>query len=293
LLCGAAGFIGRHAQAALLQAGHQVLRAVSHTRGGPEEVLVDFVRDCSVAAWLPRLKQVDGVVIAVGVLRDSTARPQQAIHTDTPSALFEACAQMGVRRVLHISALGIDGNNTAYARTKRAAEQSLLGLTTRGQLDGVVLRPSVVFGQGGASSQLFLGLSRLPWLVLPRPVLQARVQPVHVLELAQGIARLMGQAAPSDRVMACVGPEAVTLANFIASLRAQQQRRAARVFALPDWMTRVSARLGDLIPVGPWGTQALSLLSQDNVGDASALTALLGRAPTHYGDFLRVPTGAP
>lgn len=286
LLCGAAGFIGRHVDAALRAAGHQVVRGVSRPRGGPDEVVVDFVHDTSAAAWLPRLAGVDAVVVAVGVLRDSARRPQRAIHAETPAALFEACAAQGVRRVLYVSALGIDGNDSAYATTKRTAEQHLQALTAQGRLDGTVLRPSVVFGEGGASSGLFLGLARLPLLVLPRPVLQARVQPVHVLELAEAVVRLL-TPSHTPTVVACVGPESVTLADFIASLRAQQGRATARVLPLPDWITRLSAHVGDLIPVGPWGTQALSLLAQDNVGDAVAITALLGRMPTHYSGFLQ------
>ncbi len=292
LLCGAAGFIGRHVDAALRAAGHQVLRGVSQARGGPDEVVMDFVHDTSVASWLPRLNGVDAVVVAVGVLRDSAKRPQRAIHTDTPTALFEACALQGVRRVLYVSALGIEGNDSAYAVTKRAAEQRLQALTEHGRLDGTVLRPSVVFGQGGASSGLFLGLARLPLLVLPRPVLQARVQPVHVLELAEAVVRLLAPSNTPPGMVECVGPESVTLADFIASLRAQQGRTTARVLPLPDWITRLSAHVGDLIPVGPWGTQALSLLAQDNVGDVTTITALLGRAPTHYRHFLQAKAGA-
>lgn len=292
LLCGATGFIGRHVNVALRGAGHQVVRGVSRPHGGPDELVVDFVRDTSAAAWLPRLDGVDAVVVAVGVLRDSAKQPQRAIHADTPAALFEACAQQGVRRVLYVSALGIDGNDSAYAVTKRAAEQRLQALTAQGRLDGTVLRPSVVFGEGGASSGLFLGLARLPVLVLPRPVLQARVQPVHVLELAEAVVRLLAPSSAALRVVECVGPQSVTLADFIASLRAQQGRATARVLPLPDWITRLSAHVGDLIPVGPWGTQALSLLAQDNVGDVTTITALLGRAPTHYRHFLQAKAGA-
>ena len=49
------------------------------------------------------------------------------------------------------------------------------------------------------------------------------------------------------------------------------------------WVDRTNeCRVGDLVPVTPWGSQALSLLTQDNVGDAAAITRLLGRAPTPY-----------
>ncbi|MBN9408694.1 MAG: NAD-dependent epimerase/dehydratase family protein [Burkholderiales bacterium] len=285
LVCGARGFIGRHIVQALEAAGHGVVRGVSRAAGAGE-VTVDFVRDLSPETWLPRLAGIDAVVNAVGILRDTPRRPMQAVHADAPTALFEACARSGVRRVIHVSALAIDGNPTAYAQTKLAAEQALLALNDAGRLDGVVLRPSIVFGPGGDSSQLFLNLGRLPWIVLPRAAIRTRVQPVHVYELAEVVARLAGPALDLRGRLECAGPEAVPLAGFIASLRTQLGHRAPRVTALPDGLTQLSARMGDWVPVTPWGTQALSLLTQDNVGDPAAMTQLLGRAPTHHSQLL-------
>src|SRR5256885_11541739 len=105
------------------------------------------------------------------------------------TTLFRSAA--GVRRVVQISALGIEGSATRYATTKRTADEHLLALTAAGHLQGCVVRPSVVFGAGGASSEMFLSMARLPALLLPRPVLQARVQPVAVRDLAEAVAGLV------------------------------------------------------------------------------------------------------
>ena len=276
LVCGARGFIGRHVTTALLAAGHQVLGTVSG-RPGPGEMQVNFARDTTAAVWLPRLAGIDAVVNAVGVLRDSHRRPMAAVHLLTPMALFAACAQAGVRRVLHVSALGIDGGTTTYAHTKLAAERQLLERSTRGELDGVVLRPSVVYGPGGASSQLFNALSQLPILPLPTAAVATRVQPIHVRDLAEGIARLVGDPSPSCGTIDVAGPRALTLAAFIGELRAQRGRAAARTWALPESWTQLSVRLGDALPITPWGTQALALLSTDNTADAGPFRAVLGR----------------
>ena len=109
LLTGSTGFIGRTMAAALTRAGHVVHGGVSPRRAvlAPQQVPMDFARDTTPDVWLPRLAGIDAVVNAVGVLRDSSARPIDAVHQHTPVALFDACAQAGVRRVVHISALGI------------------------------------------------------------------------------------------------------------------------------------------------------------------------------------------
>lgn len=171
LLTGATGFIGRHIATRLRADGHTVHEGVSPRHGAARsgQVPMDFARDTAVAAWLPRLSGIDAVVNAVGVLRDSPARPIDALHRDTPRALFQACAQAGVRRVVQISALGVDRSETRYARTKRAADDFLLGLSgrpataTTPSLAACVLRPSIVFGRGGACSPWRCRIWRTPW----------------------------------------------------------------------------------------------------------------------------------
>lgn len=279
LVCGAAGFVGTHVTRALELAGHEVVAGVSRRRH-EGDLPIDFVRDTEPSSWTDRLRGIGAVVNAVGLLRDSARRPMQQVHADAPMALFEACARAGVRRVVQISALGIENGGSPYARTKREADACLLALTEAGRLNGVVVRPSIVFGRGGQSSEMFLALARLPVLTLPRAALSTLVQPVHVLELAEAIARLVGPAGDEVGLLDCVGPAPLTLADFVASLRTQLGRGGQRALALPEALTRLSARVGDAVPVSPWGSQALALLAQDSIGSTRALARLLGREPT-------------
>lgn len=291
LLTGSTGFIGRTVAAALTRAGHTVHGGVSGRRpatGNALEMPMDFARDTAASAWRPRLAGMDAVVNTVGVLRDTRTRPIDAVHHLAPAALFDACAEVGVRRVVHVSALGIDGNETRYARTKRAADAHLLALADRGLLSAAILRPSVVFGRGGDSSALFMNLARLPVALLPGPLLTARVQPVAVHEVAEVVSALLGPALPTEGTVECAGPEAVTLAGFVASLRQQQGHRPATVLRLPDVLTRLSARLGDAVPSVPWCTETLAMLGSDNVGNPATFERLLGRQGTHYSQLVAI-----
>lgn len=267
LVCGARGFVGRHIAQRLRDNGHTVKEGRSSE--------MDFSRDIDAATWLPRLDGVQVVINAVGVLRDSRARPMQAVHHEAPAALFEACAQRGVRRVVHVSALGIDGSATLYARSKLQAEAVLERLHAQGRLAPTILRPSIVFGYGGASSQLFMGLARLPVLVLPGAALRAQMQPIAVADLAEACAALVAGDAPLR--MDCVGPRRLTLADFIASLRQQLGHARAPLLPLPEWLSHTSARCGDFLPFQPWCSETLSLLQQDNVGEGEPIARLLSQ----------------
>ncbi|WP_313334108.1 NAD-dependent epimerase/dehydratase family protein, partial [Comamonas sp.] len=231
LLCGGQGFIG---QALARQLRAQGMRVIAASRRSQPPL--QFARMQQPADWLPHLQGVDLVINAVGSLRDQpgpNGASLEALHQTSPQALFEACAQAGVRRVMQLSALGVDDNDTAYARTKRAADARLLALTAQGQLDGIVVRPSIVIGAQGASTQLFMRLALLPVLVLPAVMQQRLMQPVAVDELAEVMVRLL--QSPTTGIVPLGGPRRLSMAQMILSLRQQAGRSKALQLRLPDW----------------------------------------------------------
>lgn len=292
LVCGANGFIGSRIAAAVLKAGHQVTcGSATRLRTDLPHLPIDYSRDTDAATWLPRLRGFDTVINAVGVLRDSARRPMQAVHTDTPAALFQACAQAGVRRIVQISALGIGRNDkdnpTQYARTKRAAEAVLQALPAGGP-SWIALRPSVVLGQGGDATKLFHTLAALPVLAMPAPALAAKLQPVYVEDLARAVAVLADPASPSRGVVEFGGARAMTLAELIATLRSARRGGApkpARVLRLPAWVGVLSSRAGDFVPGVPWCTDTRVMLELDNVASNAPLRGWLGTEPRDLRDF--------
>jgi uncharacterized protein YbjT (DUF2867 family) len=292
LLCGGQGFIG---QALARQLRAQGMRVITASRRSQPPLQLGKMQQ--PADWLPHLQGVDMVINAVGSLRDQPG-PEgarlEALHQTSPQALFEACAQAGVRRVMQLSALGVEGNDTAYARTKRAADSRLLALTAQGQLDGIVVRPSIVIGAQGASTQLFMRLALLPVLVLPAVMQQRLIQPVAVDELAEVMLRLL--QSPTTGIVPLGGPQRLSMAQMIGSLRQQAGRSQALQLRLPGWATQASARLGDAVPSSPWCSASLQLASLDNCCDPAPMAQWLGRTPTDPAQMLaliRNPATAP
>ena len=125
LICGATGFIGRNLTTALREHGHTVIRGVRKPTQ-PDDLAVDFCQDTSKESWLIKLNHFDAVINAVGVLRDSKQQPMAVLHEQTPLALFAACKEVGIKRIVQVSALGVDqGIETAYFQTRRAPEAYL------------------------------------------------------------------------------------------------------------------------------------------------------------------------
>lgn len=287
LITGASGFIGRHLAAALRGAGHTVLAAQRGAAApGVRHVPADFARDTDAAVWLPRLAGVDAVVNAVGVFRERGAQTYGALHVRAPQALFTACVQAGVRRVVQISALGADeAAATGYHLSKRSADEFLARLP----LSSAIVQPSLVYGADGTSSQLFNLLATLPLIPLPGQGGQ-RVQPVHVDDLVAVIVALLEHDAWRVGRIAVVGPQPLTLRDYLSRLRLQLAAASAlgpaRFVAVPVPLVRAGARLADRLPGALLGTDALAMLERGNVADPAATTAVLGRPPRAAESFI-------
>ncbi|WP_284338160.1 NAD-dependent epimerase/dehydratase family protein [Comamonas sp. NoAH] len=273
LVCGGNGFLGRHICAALVHSNHDPV--VRSRRSSPA---LDFLLSTQPGDWLEHLAGIDAVINAVGALRDKPDQPLDVLHTQAPIALFDACVQAGVQRVVQISALGIGDSNTHYARSKRTADEHLLALHAQGALNATVIRPSIIFGTGGASTRLFLQLARLPLLMLPAEAMNCPIQPVAAQDLAEAIATIT--TAPTHKgLIELGGPRALTLGELLVSLRAQRGAMPARIHSLPQWLANTSARIGDHLPSLPWCSESMAMLQTPNVCDPDTLRSLLGREP--------------
>ncbi|HEY0179440.1 MAG TPA: SDR family oxidoreductase [Dokdonella sp.] len=282
---GADGFIGRALVVALRRAGCDVVEGV-HSRGdGAGRVRVDFERDVDASVWEPRLAGVDVVVNTVGLLSEGSGRTFDAVHARAPAALFAACARSGVRRVIQISALGADAQaSSAFHLSKKRADDALLAEP----LAASVVQPSLVFGLDGGSARWLLALAAAPLIPLPGRGAQ-RIQPVHVDDVVDGLVALAtGDRAMPTRV-AMVGPEPLTLADYLARLRAALGFGPGRFAHVPLRLVRAALAIAPALGIGV-GAETLAMLERGNVADAAPFASLLGRAPRAAAAF--VPTHA-
>lgn len=283
LVCGASGFVGRHLSRALGQAGHTVRRGV-RTPSQPHDIAMDFRTDTQKDIWLPRLEGISVVINAVGVLRDHPQRPMSALHFEAPKALFSACAESGVARIIQLSALGVDrGIDTPYFNTRLAAEAHLDSMPD--SIKRLVLRPSLIYGHDGASAKMFRFMSRMPIHVLPAGGQQG-LQPVHIDDLCDAAVRWLRDPNAKNQTISAVGAEATTLRGMLDSYREQNNHNPAVHVSMPAGVMRWASRIGDAIPSSPLCSDTLSMLAAGNAADHAGFAAMLGRQPLSFRQFI-------
>jgi uncharacterized protein YbjT (DUF2867 family) len=280
LVCGARGFLGAAICERLREAGHTVVKGVREPRA-VDELAVDFSRDLTLDAWLPKLAGIDAVVNAVGILVERKGQRFADIHERAPIALFTACSAAGVRRVVQVSALGAERGGSAYFDSKLAADTFLTTQPVAWQ----ICRPSLVYGAGGKSAAFFRALASLPVCAVPAQGRQM-LQPIHVDDFAQAVLRLLDPATPARQCVELVGATRVAYRDMLSSYRRQMGFPRALTLSVPGWLIGVSAAVLDPIPGAMLTRDTWKMLRAGNAGDAAQTALLLQRPPKGVDDFI-------
>lgn len=276
LVLGGSGFVGRHLceKAGRLQCRLTVpTRRLENAKAVQPLPWVDPVQaDVHDEAQLARLLPGHDAVVNLVAILHGTQTDFARVHVELVHKLVRACRAAGVRRVVHVSALGAAaGAPSMYQRSKAAGEAAL----AEGALDATVLRPSVVFGAGDHFLNLFARLQAL-FPVLPLAGAATRLQPVWVEDLALAIVHALqagtagpGTAARAAPVVEACGPDVYTLRELV-QLAGRLSGHPRPVFALPDALARLQAGLMEVLPGAPlMRRDNLDSLRVDNVASGT------------------------
>lgn len=266
-----------------------VSRTAPRSTAPLRHVRLDIAQATEPAAWRGHLADIDSVVYCAGALQDGSGDSLQAVHETGPAALYRACAETGIRRIVHLSALGADRAATDFTRSKRAGDRALM----ESGLDWVILRPSVVIGRNAfGGSALLRGLAALP--VLPVPQQAALLQAVHIDDVLETIVFFLRPGAPAKLILDVVGPHPWRFDELVGLFRRWLGWRPAEQVRLPRWLAAAAFGLGDLMAVLGWGTAMRSTAGRELLaaepGDPTHWMRLTGITPR---DIERVMTAEP
>lgn len=271
---GGSGFVGRYIARRMAKEGWRVRVAVRNTNeavfvrpygvvGQVEPVFCNIRDDASVRAVT---QGADAVVNCVGVLDETGKNTFEAVQAEGAARIARIAAQLGVARMVHISAIGADPDSgSAYARTKAAGEAA-----AQDHMPGaVILRPSIVFGTEDSFFNRFAGMTRFG-PVLPVVGADTLFQPVHVDDVAKAaVMGVVGTAAPG--IYELGGPDVESFRDLMQRMLGIIQRRRL-VMNIPFGLARMMAAGFKLLKTltfglikGPITSDQVANLAKDNV----------------------------
>ncbi|ADG12500.1 complex I NDUFA9 subunit family protein [Caulobacter segnis] len=312
---GGSGFVGGQVVRALAKAGYRVRVAVRQPNlayrmrmlgdVGQIEVVQANVRVPSSVARA--LDGAEACVNLVGVLWESGRQKFQSIHAMGARNVAEAAAKVGVKRLVHVSAIGADVNATAkYARSKGEGEAAV-----RAAFPGAtIVRPSIVFGPEDDFFNRFAQMAVLA-PVMPLVGGDTRFQPVFVGDVAAVIANAVASPAAVGVTYELGGPTVYTMREILELILTETGRNRP-LLPVPWPLAGLIGTLGDLqasiLPLAPpLTTDQVEMLKSDNVAETGlpglaeagvVPTAVEAVVPTYLyryrkgGQYAETPAGA-
>ena len=256
IILGGSGFIGSRTAQILKEQGHQVCT--------PDRRAFDFLHPDETAAR--RLLEGQDVLINCIGIMSRHAEILETVHHHTPRQLAAWAKAAGVTRWVQLSALGADPSQS---------------------INIAIARPSVVYGRGGTSCELFIKLARLPLLPLPEGG-RFHLQPVHLADVAEGLAKLAVQTGTDHSIINMTGSQTLTLAEYLTTLRQTLHHKPPQhILPVPLRLLDPALPLANILSNGIISRDSFALLKQGSCADYSDFAALLGRAPLAAENFSR------
>lgn len=275
LVLGGTGFVGRSVCEKLVErqggAGRGIVvptRRLGHGRHlqmlpGLQLVEADLHDDAQLARLVAGC---DAVVNLVAVLQGDEQRFRH-VHVELPRRVAAACRAAGVKRLVHVSALGVAENAPSqYLRSKAQGEKVL----KEAGLDLTVLRPSLIFGAHDRLLNLFAAMQAVAPLV-PLAGADSRYQPVWVDDVARAVVRCLDDPSTIGQTYECAGPDVFTLRQIVQSAGRWAGHPRA-VIGLPGTLATLQAVAMELLPGEP-------LMSRDNLASMRVPNVASGTLP--------------
>ncbi len=291
---GGTGFIGSRLVYRLASLGHSVTALTRRPERHREFRIGSSVRlletnPYDAASLQAAIQDMDCVINLVGILNEEGKSSYQGAHVELPRTLVKVMRAAGVTRLLHMSALNANVNETHSRYLKSKGQGEDLVHQSPG-LDVTSFQPSVVFGPGDSFFNRFAALLRLSPLMFPLACAGSRFAPVYVGDVTDAFVRALADNSLIGQRLELCGPKTYSLQQLV-QYTAQVIGRNTRVIGLPGFAARIQGHILGLMPGKPFTIDNYYSLQRDSVCKEPALPALgitprsiEAVVPTYLGD---------
>lgn len=284
LVTGGTGFVGTSVVNRLLQRGHAVAvlaRDPRKTRNrynhAVETVDGNVLDPVSLAAAAAGR---DAIVHLVGIIFEKGEQTFDRMHRVATENVLAAARAAGVKRYVHMSAMGSSEDSPSqYGKTKAAGEKAVRA----SGLDWTILRPSIIFGPSDGLVTLLAPIVRSnPGFI---PVIgpgTTKLQPVAVSDVARVFADALEKPETIGKSFELGGPQALPMNDIYREIAAAVGKPGKPLLHFPLWYGRIIASVFEwltrrgIFDAPPLTRDQLKSLSRDNAADVSPTVAVFG-----------------
>lgn len=293
LVTGGTGFVGSHLVPRLAKTKNKIRCLVrSQTKAetlkayGVELVLGDVTRLQSLEE---AMRGVETVIHLVAVIRESQGVTFNGINVRGTRNVVQAALGSGVKRFIHMSALGVSSNpKYRYTYSRWQGEEAVRS----SNLDFTIFRPSVIFGQGaGFTAQIIRSLTMFPFMAPVAGSGRTRFQPIWVEDVAACMVQAL-KGGKSGQTCEIGGPEYLTYEQMLDTIMDTLGAKRIKVHLPLPLMRPAVVVMEKVMPNPPVTLVELAQLRVDNTTDLDSVERLFGFKPLLLSqglDYLKSP----
>jgi NADH dehydrogenase len=273
---GASGFIGRHLIRRLTKKDFRIIVATRSPYlhgylkplGNPGQIDLEKANLFDEEKLRILVKSSDVVINLVGILHETKKQKFEDIHEKFPDLLSKLCGELNIKKLVHISALGINETvSSQYMQSKLKGEKNIINNFNR----SVILRPSVIFGPEDKFFNKFASIAEFfPVLPLIGGGL-TYFQPIYVGDIAKSIMAVLEKEEIDNNIFELGGPQIFTFKELMKILLKEINKKRFLV-PIPFKFARFQAKILQLLPKPLLTTDQVEMLKYDNIVTNKYLT---------------------
>ena len=276
---GAGGFLGKHLMRQLTRLDYRVKAATRHPYlkgylkplGNPGQIELFRTNIFNPKDVKQVIKNCDLVINLVGILYETRKQKFNQIHVQFPNLLSELCNELGVKKLVHVSALGVkEGHTSQYMQSKLQGEKNIQNIFKK----SIILRPSVIFGPEDKFFNTFATIAQFSPAI---PLIgggKTQFEPVYVGDVAAAIVKSLELDNSEPNIYELGG------ANYsfkeLMQILLSEIKKKRFLIPIPFGLAQFQSYFLQMMPTPLLTPDQVEMLKYDNVvsGDHKALKNL-------------------
>tara|TARA_B110000014_G_scaffold261790_1_gene254239 strand:- start:41 stop:982 length:942 start_codon:yes stop_codon:yes gene_type:complete len=266
---GAGGFLGKHLMRQLTKLGYRVkaatrnpyLKGYLKPLGSPGQIELFKVNIFDEQDVRKVLKDCDFVINLVGILYETKRQKFEQIHSQFPLLLSNLCNELGIKNLIHISALGIrEKHSSKYMQSKFEGEKNIKDTFK----PSVILRPSVVFGPEDKFFNTFASLAQFSPIL---PLIgggKTKFAPIYVGDVAKAIVKALELNNYEPKIYELGGPENYSFKELMNILLTEIKKKRF-LLPIPFSAARFQSYFLQMLPNPLLTPDQVELLKYNNI----------------------------